>query len=74
VIHHIVHWAHGGPTSITNGAPFCMYHHWLVHEGGWQVSKTPDGTITLIPPPPGWQPGTIYRRGKPLPETTPNTD
>jgi hypothetical protein len=73
VIHHIIHWAHGGPTKISNGAPFCLFHHWLVHEGGWQVTKAPDGTLTLIPPPPGWKPGTIYRRGKPLPETTPST-
>jgi hypothetical protein len=69
VLHHIVHWAQGGPTSVANGAPFCLSHHWLVHEGGWQVTKDPTGALVLIPPPPGWQPGTIYRRGKPLPET-----
>jgi hypothetical protein len=70
VIHHIVHWLHGGQTRLTNGAPFCDFHHWLVHEGGWRVTRQPDGTLVLIPPPPGWRPGTIYRRGKPLPETT----
>jgi hypothetical protein len=69
VIHHIVHWVHGGLTKISNGAPFCLYHHWLVHEGGWRVVKEPDGTLILIAPPPGWRPGMIYRRGKPLPET-----
>ncbi|MGH3159086.1 MAG: DUF222 domain-containing protein [Streptosporangiaceae bacterium] len=71
VLHHIVHWAQGGPTSVANGAPFCLSHHWLVHEGGWQVTKDPTGALVLIPPPPGWQPGTIYRRGKPLPESGP---
>jgi len=71
VIHHIVHWVHGGLTKLSNGAPFCCYHHWLVHEGGWQVIREPDGTLVLIPPPPGWRPGTIYRRGKPLTETAP---
>jgi hypothetical protein len=45
-----------------------------VHEGGWQVRKEPDGTLVLIPPPPGWRPGTIYRRGKPLSDTTPSAD
>jgi hypothetical protein len=68
VIHHIIHWLYGGKTRTINGAPFCDYHHWLVHEGGWRARKLPDGTITLHPPPPGWRPGTIYRHGKPLTE------
>ena len=68
VIHHILHWLYGGKTRIINGAPFCLYHHWLVHEGGWRVKKHRDGTIVLYPPPPGWRPGTIYRHGKPLTE------
>jgi hypothetical protein len=68
VLHHIVHWADGGPTSTRNGLPLCLYHHWLIHEGGWRVLQHTDGTITAIPPPPGWRPGTTYRHGKPLPE------
>jgi len=74
VIHHIIHWLYGGKTQVINGAPVCLYDHWLVHEGGWRVSKQPDGALTFIPPPPGWRPGTIYRRGKPLPETSPHQD
>ncbi len=74
VIHHIVHWLFGGKTQVINGAPVCLYDHWLVHEGGWRVSKQPDGALTFIPPPPGWRPGTVYRRGKPLPETSPHRD
>ncbi|HEY3735316.1 MAG TPA: HNH endonuclease signature motif containing protein [Streptosporangiaceae bacterium] len=66
VIHHIIHWTEGGPTRIANGAPVCNYHHWLVHEGGWRMRKHPGGRIVLIPPPPGWRPGIIYRRGKPI--------
>jgi Domain of unknown function (DUF222)/HNH endonuclease len=73
VIHHIIHWANGGPTNISNGAPFCTHDHWLVHEGGWQVTKKADGTLIMTPPPPSWKPGTIYRHGKPLPETSPST-
>ncbi len=73
VIHHIRHWADGGPTTIDNGWPGCRYHHWLVHEGGWRLLKHPDGRITAIPPPPGWQPGTIYRSGKPVREPPPAT-
>lgn len=74
VIHHIIHWLHGGKTRITNGFPCCLYHHWLIHEGGWRISKRPDGTITTIPPPPGWKPGTIYRHGKPVTERTGTAD
>jgi hypothetical protein len=64
VIHHIIHWLQGGKTRIRNGFPCCLYHHWLIHEGGWRIKKHPDGTITTIPPPPGWKPGAIYRKGK----------
>ena len=64
VIHHIIHWLHGGKTRVINGFPCCLYHHWLIHEGGWRIKKHPGGTITTYPPPPGWRPGTIYRRGK----------
>ena len=71
VIHHIIHWLYGGKTKLVNGAPFCLFHHWLVHEGGWRVTKQPDGTLVMIPPPRGWRPGTIFRRGKPLPESGP---
>ncbi len=71
VIHHIIHWLHGGKTKTSNGMPFCSYDHWRVHEGGWQLSRRPDGSIHMLPPPPGWRPGTIYRRGKPIPDTTP---
>ncbi len=70
VIHHVIFWADGGTTCVTNGAPVCEYCHWLVHEGGWRLSKDPDGQITLHPPSPGWRPGTIYRHGKPVKEGT----
>jgi hypothetical protein len=68
VIHHIVHWLHGGKTRIVNGFPCCKYHHWLLHEGGWRIKKHRNGEISFYPPPPGWRPGTIYRRGKPVTE------
>ena len=68
VVHHILHWLYGGKTQIINGCPFCDYHHWLVHEGGWFARKLPDGTITLLRQPPGWRLGTIYRRGQPVTE------
>ena len=30
-IHHLVHWADGGSTSVSNGACLCACHHSLVH-------------------------------------------
>jgi hypothetical protein len=35
--HHIVHWAHGGPTELANLVELCRFHHRLVHEGGWRI-------------------------------------
>ncbi len=50
-IHHIHHYADGGPTSLDNGVPLRFYHHHLVHEGGWTITRNPNpGITTLINP------------------------
>ena len=41
--HHIRHWAHGGPTTLSNLAMLCRRHHRAVHEDGYQVERQPDG-------------------------------
>ncbi len=28
----------------------CSHHHWLVHEGGWNLRRTPIGTVVLVRP------------------------
>jgi len=38
-IHHIVHWADGGVTSIDNGVSVCQFHHTMLHEGGHVIQK-----------------------------------
>lgn len=38
-IHHIIHWADGGETSVTNGISLCHRHHSLVHEGGYRIKR-----------------------------------
>ena len=38
-IHHIIHWADGGKTSIDNGVAVCAYHHSLLHEGGYTIER-----------------------------------
>ncbi|PRY49116.1 HNH endonuclease, partial [Knoellia remsis] len=30
--HHVVHWADGGPSDLSNAALLCQRHHTLVHE------------------------------------------
>jgi len=46
-VHHLRHQAHGGPTSVTDCALFCFFHHQVViHQQGWTVVLNPDGTTT----------------------------
>ena len=37
--HHLKHWIRGGPTDLDNLVLLCHRHHWMVHEGGWQLVK-----------------------------------
>jgi hypothetical protein len=48
--HHVVHWIHGGSSDLPNLALLCYRHHWMVHEGRWQLVKTDDGRMLAIPP------------------------
>jgi hypothetical protein len=55
--HHLRHWAHGGPTTLSNLALLCRRHHRAVHEEGYQVARGPDGALQFRRP-----------DGRPLPE------
>ncbi len=46
-IHHIVHWANGGTTSVENGVCLCHYHHTLVHEGGYSIRAVANNQTSL---------------------------
>jgi hypothetical protein len=48
--HHLRHWVHGGPTNLANLALLCRAHHRAVHEGGWQLTRDPDGRLIATPP------------------------
>ena len=48
--HHIRHWLAGGETSVNNLALLCTFHHHLVHEGGWTVTRGLDGELTFTAP------------------------
>jgi hypothetical protein len=49
-IHHVVHWADHGPTSVGNCVALCGRHHRLVHHSHWQIDMT--GGIPQFHPPP----------------------
>jgi Domain of unknown function (DUF222) len=48
--YHVRHWAHGGVSDVPNLVLLCHRHHWLVHEGGWQVVRTDAREVLAIPP------------------------
>jgi len=58
--HHVRHWAHGGPTTLSNLALLCRRHHRAVHEEGYHVERQSDGALQFRRP-----------DGRPLPEAPP---
>jgi hypothetical protein len=48
--HHIKHWAHGGPTKLSNLALLCRRHHRTVHEEGFQVERLASGELCFRRP------------------------
>ena len=48
--HHIRHWAHGGPTTLSNLALLCRRHHRAVHEEGYQLDRQADGELRFRRP------------------------
>ena len=51
--HHIRHWAHGGPTKLSNLVLLCRRHHRFVHEEGYRVERLADGALQFREPK-GW--------------------
>jgi Domain of unknown function (DUF222)/HNH endonuclease len=48
--HHLVHWTHGGTNEQENLVLLCYRHHWMVHEGKWQIVRGEEGRMVTIPP------------------------
>lgn len=48
--HHIIHWLLGGETSLDNLVLLCRHHHHCVHEGGYSVARSPDGSLIFRRP------------------------
>ncbi len=53
--HHIVHWADGGETKLSNLVLLCRRHHRLLHEGSFSVRMSEEGAVQFLHP-----------RGRPL--------
>jgi Domain of unknown function (DUF222) len=50
-VHHVLHQANGGPTSLKHCLLLCFYHHQVViHRQGWTLLLHPDGTTTARSP------------------------
>lgn len=49
-IHHIVHVADGGKTTLENLAMICYAHHHLIHEGGWHLEGVAPLGLRFISP------------------------
>jgi hypothetical protein len=58
--HHVRHWAHGGPTTLSNLALLCRRHHRAVHEEGFSMERRTAGEFQFLRP-----------DGRPLPEVPP---
>ncbi|HEX8760709.1 MAG TPA: DUF222 domain-containing protein [Pseudonocardiaceae bacterium] len=49
-IHHVVHWANKGPTSVANCVALCGRHHRLIHHSEWRIDMA-SGIPQFHPPP-----------------------
>ncbi|WP_170183724.1 HNH endonuclease signature motif containing protein [Pseudonocardia hydrocarbonoxydans] len=63
-VHHVRHWAHGGPTELGNLVMLCRAHHRQVHHCDWLV-RIRDGLPEFVPP--RWiDPDRTPRRNAPV--------
>ncbi len=49
-VHHLEHWSQGGSTDLDNLLTLCVFHHRLVHEGGWTIEGDPNGEVVFRRP------------------------
>jgi hypothetical protein len=48
-VHHIVPWSEGGTTTVEDGVLLCRFHHMLVHNKGWCITRT-GAEYFFVPP------------------------
>lgn len=56
--HHVVWWSRGGRTDLDNLVLICSFHHRLVHELGWRLTRDAEGDVRWFRPD-----GRRYRAG-----------
>lgn len=49
-LHHVRHWADGGPTCIDNGVLLCSFHHHLYDHDLWAIIMGTNGPTHVVPP------------------------
>ena len=49
-VHHVRRWKAGGRTDLDNLALLCLYHHHLVHSGGWTMTGDANTELTFVGP------------------------
>jgi len=65
-IHHIVPWLEGGGTSVEDAVCLCRYHHMMVHNNDWRITR--EGADYYLVPPPTIDPDRVPR---PIPKSAP---
>ena len=70
--HHVEHWAHGGETRLDNLVLLCRHHHRCVHEEGYEVRLSADGSATFLRPDGREMPGAPGLPRLPEPPSSPD--
>ncbi len=53
--HHIIPWSQGGTTDTDHGILLCRFHHLLLHNEGWRITRSPDKGDFILHSPTGTQ-------------------
>jgi Domain of unknown function (DUF222) len=57
-VHHVEFWSRAGRTILSELSLICWFHHRLIHEYGWSMTRSRDGTVRWF-----WPDGTEHRVG-----------
>jgi len=49
-LHHIQYWSNGGRTCLENLISLCRRHHTAIHDRGYLIATSPDGSFTFFQP------------------------
>ena len=49
-VHHLIPVEEGGPTNEQNLALVCRFHHTLIHQGGWKLTRERNGRLLTASP------------------------